>query len=75
MIARIAATCLRIGLGVALEIRARHVVEQYLVLDRKQLAAALRQMRFEFGLVGEQMIEPAIEPILVDLLLTELQQI
>src|SRR5258708_39637991 len=32
-------------------------------------------MRFELGLVGEQMIEPAIEPILVDLLVTELNQV
>jgi hypothetical protein len=32
-------------------------------------------MRFELGLGCEQMIEPAIEPILVDPLVTELQQI
>jgi hypothetical protein len=32
-------------------------------------------MRFELALVGEQMVEPAIEPILVHLLVTELQQI
>ena len=75
MIAGIAASRLWIGLGLALKIRARHVVEQHFVLDCKQLAAALRQMRFELGLVGEQMIEPAIEPILVNLLVTELQQI
>ena len=75
MIAGIAASRLRIGLGLALKICARHVVEQYLVLDCKQLAAALRQMRFELALVGEKMIEPAIEPILVDLLVTELKQI
>ena len=42
MIAGIAASRLRIGLGLALKIRARHVVEQHLVLDRKQLSAALR---------------------------------
>ena len=75
MIAGIAAACLRIGLGLALEISACYVIEQHLILDRKQLAAALRQMRFEFGLVCEQMIEPAVEPILVDLLVPELQQI
>ena len=75
MITGIAALRLRIGRGLALKIRARHVVEQHLVLDRKQLSAALRQMRFELGLVAEQMVEPAIEPILVDLLVTELQQI
>jgi hypothetical protein len=47
MIARIAAPGLRIGLRLALEIRACHVVEQHFVLDCEQLAAALRQMRFE----------------------------
>jgi hypothetical protein len=75
MIAGIAALRLRICLGQSLKISARHVVEQHLVLDRKQLSAALRQMRFEFGLTGEQMIEAAIEPILIDLLVTELQQV
>jgi len=75
MITGIAAPRLRISLGLALEISACYVVEQHLVLDRKQLAAALRQVRFEFGLVCEQMIEPAIEPILIDLLVPKLQQI
>jgi hypothetical protein len=51
MIARIPAPGLRIGLRLALEICARDVVEQHFVLDCEQLAAALRQMRFERGLV------------------------
>jgi hypothetical protein len=75
MIAGITALRLRICLDLACKIRTRHIVEQHLVLDRKQLSAALRQMRFELGLGCEQMIEPAIEPILVDPLVTELQQI
>jgi hypothetical protein len=66
---------LRIGLRLALEIRARDVVEQHFVLDCEQLAAALRQMRFERGLVRKQAIETAIQPILVDLLIAELKQI
>ena len=57
MIARIAALCLRVGFRLAFEIGARDVVEQHLVLDREQLAAALRQMRFERRLVRQQMIE------------------
>ena len=48
---------------VLIEIRARHVVEQHFVLDRKQFAAALRQMRLKCGLLHEKMVEPAIEPI------------
>jgi hypothetical protein len=75
MIARIPAPGLRIGLRLALEIRARDVVEQHFVLDCEQLAAALRQMRFERGLVRKQAIETAIQPILVDLLIAELKQI
>jgi hypothetical protein len=47
----------------AFEIGAGHIAEQHLVLDGEQLAAALRQMRFQRGLVGEEMIKPAIEPI------------
>lgn len=46
MIAGIAALRQRIGFGLAFEERARHVMEQHLVLDRKQLPAASRQMRF-----------------------------
>ena len=75
MIAGIATLRLRIGLRLALKERTRHVVEQHLVLDCKQFSTALRQMRFEGGLVSEQMIESAVETILVDLLITELQQI
>jgi hypothetical protein len=43
-------------------------------LDCEQLAAALRQMRFERGLVRKQAIETAIQPTLVDLLIAELKQ-
>ena len=75
MIARIAAPGLRIGLRLALKERTRHVVEQHLVLDCKQLSTALRQMRFELRLVCKQMIEAAVETILADLLISELQQI
>ena len=75
MIAGIAALCLRIRRRLTFKIRARDVIEQHLVLDRKQLAAALRQMHLKRGLVRQQMIEPAIKAILVDLLVAELQQI
>src|SRR3974377_406141 len=74
-IARIAALRLRVGFRLALEIGARDVVEQYLVLDCKQLSAALRQMRFECGLVYEEMVAAAVEAILVDLFIPKLQQI
>jgi len=75
VIAGIAALCLLVGLRLALEIGAGDIVEQHFVLDREQVAAALRQMRLELALVCQQMIEAAIKPILVDLLIAQLQQI
>jgi hypothetical protein len=56
-------------LRLAFEISAGDVVEQHFVRDREQLTAALRQMRFQSGFMDEQMIKPAIKPILGDLLI------
>ena len=75
VIARVAAPGLWVGFRQALEIRAGDVVEQHFVVDREQLAAALRQIRLKGGLVDKQAIEAAIEPILVDFLVAELKQI
>jgi hypothetical protein len=75
MIARVTAPGLRIGLRLALKIGARHLIEQHLVVDGEQLSAALRQMRFDRRLVRQQMIEPAVEPVLVDGFVAKLQQI
>ena len=75
MVPRVAPLRLRVGFGLAFKIRAGDIVEQHFVIDCEQLSAALRQMRFQSGLVGEEMIKPAIEPILGDLLIAELQQI
>jgi hypothetical protein len=75
VVARITALRLRVRFRLALKIGARDVVEQYLVLDCKQLSAALRQMRFECGLVHEEVVKAAIEAILVDLFIPKLQQI
>ena len=54
MIAGIAALRLRIGFCLALKIGARDVVEQHFVLDRKQLSATLRQMRFKSRLCASR---------------------
>ncbi len=75
VIARITALRLRIAFGLALEIGARHVIEQHFVLGGKQLAAALRQMCFERAFVFKQVVERAIQALLRHLLLAELQQI
>ena len=57
MIAGVPALRQRVGFGLAFEIRARDVIEQHLVLNRKQLPAALGQMRFKRWLVHEQFVE------------------
>src|ERR1700757_1390393 len=57
MVAGITTLGLGIAFRLALKIGARDIVEQHLVLDCKQLSATLRQMRFEGGLVREQMIK------------------
>ena len=75
VIARIAALRLRIARRLAFEIGAGHVIEQHLVLHREQLAAATCQVRFQRGLVRKQVIEAAVQPVLVHLLFAELQQI
>ena len=75
MIPRIAALRLRVGFRETFKVCAGDVVEQHAVLDRKQFAAPLGQMRFQGRLVREQAIERAIEPVLVDLLVAELQQV
>ena len=73
VIARVAALRERVRLGLALEEGAGHVVEQHLVVDRKKLPAAARQMRFQRPLVLEQLIQGPIQPVLVDLRIVQLQ--
>ena len=50
----------RVGFGLAFEERARHVIEQHLVLGRELLASTPRQMPFERGLVHQQFVERAV---------------
>ena len=75
MIAGVAALRLRVRFRLALDIGAGDVIEQHVVLNRKQLSASRRQMCLKGRLVREQAIKPTIEPILVDLLIAELQQV
>jgi hypothetical protein len=75
MIPRVAAPRQRVCLGLALEICARDIIEQHLILDGKQLAAAPGQMRFERLLVQNEVIEGAVKPVFVDLVVLKLQQI
>ena len=75
VIAGITALGQRIGLRVAFEEGARHIVKQHLVLGREQFAAAPSEMRFKRPLVQQQRVECAVQAILVDLRHIELQQI
>ena len=75
MVARVAALGQRIALGLALEIRAGHVVQQQVVLQAEQLAQPILQEHFQRFLVRQERVQRAIEPLLVDLLRRNAQQI
>lgn len=75
VVAAVAATGQLVALGLALEVGAGHVVQQHLVVDREQLPAAPRQVRLQRGLVLQQQIERSIQPVLVDQIAVELQQV
>ena len=66
VIARVAALGLRIGGRLAFEVGRGDVVEQHFVVDREQLADAFGQMRLERRFMRQQLIERAIQPVLVD---------
>lgn len=70
-----AAPSQRVCFRLAFKIRARDIIEQHFILNGKQLAAAPRQMRFECLLVQNEMIEGAVKPVFVDLIVLKLQQI
>ena len=76
MIAGVAALGQRVGLRLALEIGAGHIIEQHFVLNRKQLcrSALTNALRVPICVPADQ-IECAIEPVFVDLLIAKLQQI
>ena len=75
MVARVAALGQRIGLGLALEIRAGHVVKQQVVLQLEELAQPLLQEDFQGLLVRQERVQRPIQPLLVDLLRRNTQQI
>ncbi len=75
MVAAVAAPGQRIGGGFALEISTGDVVEQQVVIERKQLAQALLQMRLERLLVRQQLVERAVQAVIVYPLLRHAEQI
>ena len=75
MVARVATLGQRIGMGLSLEVRARHVVQQQVVLDGEQLAEPLLEKHFQFRLVRQQFIETAVQTIVVHLVDRHAQQV
>ena len=74
MVARVAALGQRIAVGLALEIRAGHVVKQQIVFDAEQLAQPILQKRFQ-RLFLRQSHPTRVQPLLVDLLRRNAQKI
>jgi len=66
LISRVTALGLRIALGLALKIRAGHVVEQKLEAHPEPLAVTLHQMRAQRVLVCAEFVEGAVQPVVVD---------
>jgi hypothetical protein len=66
MIATVAALSERVAFSQTLEVGARHIVEQQVVLEREQLAKPSAQMLLERLLVRQQLIQRAVEAIVVD---------
>ena len=75
MIARVTAFGQGIRVGLALEVRAGHVVQQQVVLDGEQLAEPLLEKRFQRRLVRQQLVQPAVQAIVVHLVRRHAQQI
>src|SRR5438445_8177008 len=75
MIARIAALRLRIAGRLAFKVGASDVVEQQIVVDLEQLSQTLLEMLLQRRLVRQQLIERAIEPVVIDLSSRNAEQI
>jgi hypothetical protein len=59
----------------AFEVRARHIVQQQIALEFEQLAQPLAQVFFQCLLVRQQLVERLVQPIRVDLLRRNAQEL
>ncbi len=57
-----------IALGLALEIRARHIIQQKLIIEIEQRSQALLEVRSPGRACAEQAVERAVQPVIVDAL-------
>jgi hypothetical protein len=74
-VAGVATPCQRIGRTLALEIGAGDIVEEQLVLQVEEVSQPLPQVAFQLVLVRQEMIEPRVEPVGVDFLDGDTQEI
>jgi hypothetical protein len=65
----------RIAERLPLEVRAGHVVEEQVVRDRKQLAESLLEVHLKRTLVWQEMIECAVQAVIVDAIGTHAEQV
>ena len=65
MIAAVASLRERVALRLALEVGARHVIEQQVVGEVEEFAQALHQVLLEGFLVGQQPVQGTVEPVIV----------
>src|SRR5262249_34910634 len=72
---RVAALGLRVGGGLALEVGAGNVVEQQVVLQAEQAPQPPLQVQFQHRLVRQQPVQGAVEPVVVDLVVGDAQQV
>jgi hypothetical protein len=68
MVAAVAAAGEPIALGLALEIRARHIIKQQLIVEIEQRSQALLEVGLQGLLVRQQTVERAVQPVIVDAL-------
>ena len=75
MVAAVAAAGERVALGLTLEIRARHVVQQQLIVKLEQRSQALLEMHLQRSLVRQQAVKRSVQPIVVDALRGHTQEV
>ena len=74
-LSRVAALGQRIGRALALEVRARHVVQQQVVLQVEQVSQPLLQMLLDARFVRQQPVQAVVETIRMHLLRRHAQQV
>ena len=75
MITGVAPFCQRVGRTLTLEIRARDIVEQQLIFQIEEVSQSLPQVPLQFVFVRQEMVQSCIEPVGVDLVSGNTQEI